>query len=932
MQYSKALLTLALILCQLVGVAQQKGVLRGRALEKGTNEPLPNAAVSIVGTFYQTLTDFDGNFEIRDIKPGTYSVKFQFIGYQPILFNDIKITPRKPTVLTAKLQEQSEMLNAVTVVGRKNQVDLEKASSAITLTGNEIGKLVAKGVEDVLAQQAGVQRTTDGLQIRGARVYETEYLIDGISAQDPLAGTGGGVSVSSSSVGSLNLMTGGASAEYGGGSAGIINTRIKEGGEKFSWSLNYQTDQIVDATSFNTDELEVTVSTPVPFTKKKLRLFTTARGQWTDHYFGSTANQLKSSLFPDQPELWAPRQSNDYTHTVKLSYADKSVGKFTLTNSHSLKVNQNSRTLQIVGFDALLTPGFQYARRNNLDNATTYTHHSNLTVLGWNKRINAKTGLTVSAGRLFTNLRADANGRPFRAETVDQIYDEAYIFTGELTVFNPNDPYGNYYLIPGNGLVNNGGITPIWHDHYAAENTFKGKLTFQPNSIHTISGGLEHALTEYQWVDVYRPWVGAPIVLNDSTTTPSVSIGSSNDIWKVSPQKGGLFAQDRIEYKGVKATLGMRFNYWAPGKFADNAVADSSSPVLPAIREAYNQNSFKAGGLSWKVRLLPRLNVSFPVTENNVLYFNYGHSMRMPHPRFMYAGLDPQYQDRSFLSSLGNPNLNPEVNISYEVGYKTLVGSRIGWTINAFNNNRFDYIVSRRVITTDATGRPVTKTMYINQDYAKIIGVETQLNARLNNSFTSFFNGSYQQARGKSNSARESALQIAQTGEVPLTQEQFLAWDRPWKFNAGISFQNDSSKFRASLNAQYTSGYRYTPQILEGYNDLGRPQYRVDNANYLRERGAYWFGINGKASYALVKFGTGGILLNLEVMNITGRRNAQLVNPITGRAYEYGDDVPLTWRDPRPEFNGPQETGTDPRNPARYSAPTQILAGIQIKW
>ena len=279
MRYSKALLTIALILCQFAGIAQQKGVLRGRALEKGTNEPLPNAAVSIVGTFYQTLTDFDGNFEIRDIKPGTYSVKFQFIGYQPILFNDIKIVSRKPTVLTAKLQEQSEMLNAVTVVGRKNQVDLEKASSAITLTGNEIGKLVAKGVEDVLAQQAGVQRTTDGLQIRGARVYETEYLIDGISAQDPLAGTGGGVSVSSSSVGSLNLMTGGASAEYGGGSAGIINTRIKEGGEKFSWSLNYQTDQMVDATSFNTDELEVTVSTPVPFTKKKLRLFTTARGQ-----------------------------------------------------------------------------------------------------------------------------------------------------------------------------------------------------------------------------------------------------------------------------------------------------------------------------------------------------------------------------------------------------------------------------------------------------------------------------------------------------------------------------------------------------------------------------------------------------------------------------------------------------------------------------
>ena len=63
--------------------------------------------------------------------------------------------------------------------------------------------------------------------------------------------------------------------------------------------------------------------------------------------------------------------------------------------------------------------------------------------------------------------------------------------------------------------------------------------------------------------------MGAPIVLNDSTTTPSISIGSSNDIWKVNPPEGGFFVQDRIEYQGIKATLGMRLNYWAPGAFAD---------------------------------------------------------------------------------------------------------------------------------------------------------------------------------------------------------------------------------------------------------------------------------------------------------------------------------------------------------------------------
>ena len=83
----------------------------------------------------------------------------------------------------------------------------------------------------------------------------------------------------------------------------------------------------------------------------------------------------------------------------------------------------------------------------------------------------------------------------------------------------------------------------------------------------------------------------------------------------------------------------MRLNYWAPGAFADNAVEDESSPVLNQVREDYMNSTIGVAGLRWKLRMLPRLNVSFPVTENNVLYFNYGHSMRTPHPVFICSGL-----------------------------------------------------------------------------------------------------------------------------------------------------------------------------------------------------------------------------------------------------------------------------------------------------
>lgn len=912
-------------------------------------QPLIGANIVLVGTYKGASADYDGNYVINQIKPGDYQVKVQFIGYETKIYNEFSIAAGESKSLDIVLKEQSESLDEVTVVGRKSQIDLELAASEVSIKQEDIAQMNTRDVQEVLQMQAGVVKTQDGLQIRGARVYETEYIVDGISAQDPLAGTGFGVDVSSSSISNISLITGGVGAEFGGGSSGVVNTTIREGGEKFEIAGSWQRDNLGNTdipSSFNTDRFELSFGTPIPGTNNKFTIFNNISMFLTDEYFGATAGQLNSSLFENNPDFWAPRQTNSYTHSLKLAYQLKPGTKITLTNQHSLKINQNTRTLQIVGFDAILTPGFQYDRSLNLDNATTYTHHTNLTAINVNHLINKRWGLSFSAGRLFTNLRADANGREFRTGTVDQILDEDDIITnfdGAIQVFNPDDPSGTYFVLPGNGLVNNGGITPVWHDHFVEEYTLKLKATYIPNKSNELTFGIEHSFNEYQWVDVQRPWVGAPIRIDSSTTTPSISIGSSNDIWAVKPRDGGIFFQDKISYKGIIATLGLRFNYWAAGKFADDAVADPSAPVIDQVREDYRSKTFEAFGLRWKTRLLPKINVSFPVTENNVLYFNYGHSMRAPHPRFLYAGLDPVYQDRSFLSNLGNPDLDPEVNVSYEVGLKSKVTRDLAVTLTAFNNNRFDYIVSRNVIVEDQTGRPVTKNFYINQDYAKIYGVEMGINYRLGKYLTTFSNFGYQVARGKSNSARESALQIEQNGEVNLTQEQFLAFDRPWNINAGIIFAPDSTLPIAGLNLtglsvflsyQFTSGFRYTPQLLTSVNDLGRPQYDEQVDRYLEETADPWHNFDLKISYNLplgLKGGK-GVSLTMEVRNLLDNRNSQIINPITGRAYEFGDPVPNDWRDPRPFFNGPQETGTDPRNPARYLAPRQVLYGIAFRF
>mgnify|MGYP000448124552 CR=1 FL=1 len=924
---------------------QQPATLTGKITDLN-GEPLYSASITIVGTYLGAAANFDGNYVINNIKPNDYQVKVQFIGYETKIYNGITFEAGETKTLDIQLKEQSESLGEVTIVGRSSQINLETAASEVSITQDQISEMNVRDVKEVLEMQAGVVKTQDGLQIRGARVYETQYIVDGISAQDPLAGTGFGVDVSSASIANIDLITGGAGAEFGGGSSGVVNTTIREGSDQFEIAGSWQRDYFGNSdipSSFNTDRVELSLGTPIPGTKNKLTFFTNASMFLTDEYFGATANQLNSSLFQDNPEFWAPRQTNSYTHTVKLAYQLKPGTKLTVTNQHSLNINQNTRTLQIVGFDAILTPGFQYQRSLNLDNATTYTHHTNLTAININHLITKNWGVSLSLGRLFTNLRADANGRPFRSETVDQILDEENITTTPVEVFNPNDPSGIYFVLPGNGLYNNGGITPVWHDHYAREYSVNAKATYIPSKTHEISFGVQNIFKEYQWVDVSRPWVGAPIQINDSVTTPAVSIGSSNDIWRVNPVEGGLFFQDKITYKGIIATLGLRMSYWAPGKFADDAVNDPKAPVIDQVREDYERKTVELFGLRWKARLLPKINVSFPVTENNVLYFNYGHSMRLPHPRFLYAGLDPVYQDRSFLSNLGNPDLDPEVNVSYEVGLKSKLTRDLAMTFTAFNNNRFDYIVSRSILVEDQTGRPVTKTFFINQDYAKIYGVEFGLNYRIGKYFRTFSNIAYQVARGKSNSARESALQIEQNGEVSLTREQFLAFDRPWNINVGVVFAPDStlpimgmdwSGFSAYLSYQFTSGFRYTPQVRVGENDLERPEYEEQIDRYLEETADNWHNFDLKLTYKLplgMKGGK-GVSLSVEIRNLLDRKNAQIINPVTGRAYEYGDDVPSTWRDPRPQYNGPQESGVDPRNPARYLAPRQILYGLAFRF
>ena len=96
------------------------------------------------------------------------------------------------------------------------------------------------------------------------------------------------------------------------------------------------------------------------------------------------------------------------------------------------------------------------------------------------------------------------------------------------------------------------------------------------------------------------------------------------------------------------------------------------------------------------------------------------------------------------------------------------------------------------------------------------------------------------------------------------------------------------------------------------------------------EIGRSWHWVDLKITRDFVTKKNRGASLSMEVKNIFNVRNTQIVNPVTGKAYEYGDAVPENWRDPA--YPSPLDSNEPPMNPARYTSGRQILYGISFRF
>ncbi len=93
-----------------------KGDIVGHVVDGKTQEPLPAVNVQVVEqpTFGAT-SDSSGNFCIKGISVGSFSLKATIVGYESIIVTNIVVSTGRSTKVTIKLNEQTVEVSGMTI-------------------------------------------------------------------------------------------------------------------------------------------------------------------------------------------------------------------------------------------------------------------------------------------------------------------------------------------------------------------------------------------------------------------------------------------------------------------------------------------------------------------------------------------------------------------------------------------------------------------------------------------------------------------------------------------------------------------------------------------------------------------------------------------------------------------------------------------------
>jgi len=223
----------------------QDGKIRGKVVDRQTNEPLIGANILIEGTSLGASTDVNGEYIILSVPPGSYSVKASYIGYGAVTVSNIRVSANLTTTQDIQLSSTAIQTSEIEVVAERPLIQRNTTNTVRINTQENIRNLPIRGLTSFLALEAGVVAKDGSLHVRGGRAGEVAFFMDGANITNPFTNTlsnanNGGVI--QEALEEFQLQTGGFTAEFGGAASGIVRSTLRTGGSSYKLTVDAQTD------------------------------------------------------------------------------------------------------------------------------------------------------------------------------------------------------------------------------------------------------------------------------------------------------------------------------------------------------------------------------------------------------------------------------------------------------------------------------------------------------------------------------------------------------------------------------------------------------------------------------------------------------------------------------------------------------------------
>jgi outer membrane receptor protein involved in Fe transport len=735
--------------------AQNIGKVAGTVKDAETGETLPGTNIVIVGTRMGAAADVNGEYFILNVPPGKYELRASIIGYKTKKIIEVIVNADRTTRVDFELEKGVIEAEEVVVTAVRPDVERDKTSTSAFVRFDEVQTLPGiRDISDVFGLAADVY---DG-HFRGGREGEEYYILQGMGIVNPLDRSSAFMPIMSA-VEEVEVITSGFGAQYGNAQSGVVNISMKEG-DQTGWKTRIESrmrapgrkhfgPSVFDPEA--NDYIKLLLSKQVwltgdPSSERNQPYFTQMASGLSGSYAGDTEVQLAVAR-----ALWQQtRRDIGRTYGKEVDYSlEAATGgpvNERMTMFLALRSNRQSPmfpTEQLNDeYQAMGNVVTDLGSRLTLRLSGGFAADNELVFPGSNSVGGYQRWLWDRITGVRQRIRTNTQ---FGARLTKAISQSSY-YEMKLNTLFTDDEIGAT-PVPGmlpDSIVLNWSNQTIVYPNTSSPDRLSyqaGYDTFTREKTRTVSfdGSFSSQVTR---AHLFNTGVQANSYLIDVSNFLSVRSSRELEHYTAHPFEAAFYFQDKMEFEGMIANIGLRFDTWYSGVdyytdlYTPFGNPDSTGRYDPLKGERKKPPVYG--------RLQPRLGFSFPIFTNTTFHLNYGAFMQRP--SFQYIVSRQLNQVNNEPAVLGNPRLRPETTNSYDVGVVQALGEGFTLEISGYYKDVKNLIQQSDFIDERAAYQV---SSYFNLDYADIRGFRISVNKR-RGALTGSINYQYGYASGKS--------------------------------------------------------------------------------------------------------------------------------------------------------------------------------------